>query len=381
MLQVVGYYLPSIELGGTVTAIADLVAALRLEGAEVDVVSTDARGQHSLPKPTAGDHAVAGARVTYFPASGPSRFYFSPRMVPHLARHVRNYDIVHLHGLWMFPIAAAARMARIAGVPYVVTLHGSLDPWALGQKAWKKQAYLRLVERSTLRHAAFIHYTASPERDSVPVDIRNLSSVTVPNCVDAAPFLDIGDPAVRRRSKDVLILGRIHLMKGFDVLIPAFAASLRRDPTLRLVVAGPDDDGYEARVRNLVNTHEILEAVDFVGTVNAEQRRQLFERAALLVCPSYRENFGMSVAEAMAAGLPVIVSDRVNINDDIESAGAGLVVERKVSTLADAIGRLMADADERMRMGMAGRRLVQESYSPRAVGRAMIDAYQQAVQD
>ena len=368
VLHVCGIYLPATEWGGPTYAVANYAEALQAAGVECEVFTTTARGDRSLPPLEAGTRDVRGVPVTYFPAAAGHQSFIAPAMAAALARRVREFDLVHTHMLWAFPGIVASRIAHVRDVPYIVTPHGSLDPWSLDQKKWMKRAFLLASENATLRRAALVHYTATAERDVVPASLRALPSVIVPNVIEPS------DLPRGPRSRDIVILGRIHLMKGFDILIPAMREVLaRRDA--RLVIVGPDEGGYRAEVERMIADAGIGAAVTFTGHIDAEARTALLSTCALLVQPSYRENFGMAVAEAMALGVPVVVSDRVNICDDIASTGAGLVVPRDVAQLADAIVRVL---DDPRTMGEAGRRLVRERYAPDVVGPAMRAAYDQA---
>ncbi len=378
VLQVCGMYLPATEWGGTTTAVAAYAEALQRTDVDCEVFTTTARGNPQLPAIEPGTRDVRGVRVTYFPARPARQSFVAPALVPALVRRIREFDLVHTHMLWAFPGIMVARIAELLRVPYVVTPHGSLDPWSLEQRKWMKRAFLYASENRTLRRAAAVHYTAAAERANVPERFRDLPSVVVPNVVDATELGTV-DARERDASFDVLILGRIHLMKGFDILVPAFRQILASEPRARLVIAGPDEGGYRAAVERMIAEAGIGAAVTFTGHVDEAGRALLFGRAALLVQPSYRENFGMAVAEAMASGLAVVLSDRVNICDDVAAAGAGLVVPREPAALARAILTLLADPARRRHMGEHGRRLVATRYAPAAVAAQLRRMYEDAI--
>lgn len=380
VLHVVGCYPPANEWGGLPAAVAGFTAALPLAGVECEVFTTTGRGARALPPIAPGTRKVGASRVTWFRAPDVFRSFVAPAMLGALARRVREFDLVHVHMLWAFPGIAAARAAERAGVPYVVSPHGALDPWSLTQWPRMKKAFLRLAEDRTLRRAAFLHFTASAERDVAPAPYRALPSEIVANVVDPAPFAAMGRQGRRAASRDVVILGRIHLMKGFDLLVPAMREVRRRVPGARLVVAGPDEDGYRAEVERLAREAELSDAVVFTGLLDAEGRARVLEDAAVLAMPSYRENFGLSAAEAMAAGLPVVVSDKVNICGEIAAAGAGRVVPIAVPALAAALVELLEAPELRARMGEGGRALVRARYAPPRVGAELRDAYARALE-
>lgn len=264
-------------------------------------------------------------------------------------------------------------------MPYIVSPHGALDPWSLTQWPRLKRVFLALAEDRNLRSASALHFTARAEQELAPPRYGVLPAEIVPNAVDPAQFLAIGEEAVRRASRIVVVLGRIHVMKGFEFLVPAMREVRRRVPDARLVIAGPDEAGHRAVVERLVNEEGIADAVTFTGHLDATERARVFGEAAILAMPSHRENFGLSAAEAMASGLPVVVSNKVNICGDILTAGAGRVVPLDARALADALAALLEDPDARARMGEAGRRLVRERYAPAHVGAELRAAYERAI--
>lgn len=379
VLHVVGCYPPATEWGGLPAAVASFTGALTRAGVECEVFTTTGRSSRALPRTPPGTRDVDGTAVTYFAAPDGFRSFVAPGMLPALARRVREFDVVHVHMLWAFPGIAAARAAERACVPYVVSPHGALDPWSLTQWPRMKKAFLVLAEDRTLRRAAFLHFTARAEREVAPAPYRALDAEIVPNVVDPLTFEPIGMDGRRDASRTVLILGRIHVMKGFDLLIPAMREVCRRVPGARLVVAGPDEGGYRAEVERMARAAGIGQAISFTGHLDPEGRARIFEEAAVLAMPSYRENFGLSAAEAMSAGLPVVVSDKVNICDDVAAAEAGAVVPLDPAALATALVRLLEAPSARARMGEAGRRLVRTRYAPARVGAELRDAYARAL--
>jgi glycosyltransferase involved in cell wall biosynthesis len=287
---------------------------------------------------------------------------------------VREFDLVHVHMLWTFPGIAAAHACRRAGVPYAISPHGALDPHALTQRALEKKLFLLLGERGRIDRAALLVFATEAERNGAPPWARARPSAVVPHLVEAKA------PSPRSETHEVLILGRIHSIKGFDVLVPAMKQVIAQEPRARLVVVGPDEGGYRAQVEAMVSAHGLRDGVRFTGLLGTQDVAAVLARAALLVAPSYQENFGMAVAEAMASGLPVIVSDKVNLAREVSAAEAGLVVPLDSARLAAAIISLLRDPARRARMGTAGRRLVIEQCSAPAVGATLRRAYASIIQ-
>jgi glycosyltransferase involved in cell wall biosynthesis len=355
-----------------------MVECLAAAGHEVTVLATGQRSTRTA-RQAVGRREQGGAVVESFPAIHASgRAFLAPGLLRALPATVRRHDVVHIHLMWNVPEIAAAWACRRAGVPYVLSPHGCLDPWSLSQRALEKRLLFAAAERRNLEGAALVHFTAPAERELAPAWARRLPSVIVPNVVEAGAFAQVADEEARANGREILILGRIHEMKGFDTLVPALRRVLDQEPRARLVVAGPDEGGYLASVERMIAESGVAHAVRFTGYVDAAARAGVLARAAMLVAPSYRENFGMVVAEAMAARLPVIVSDAVNIADNIAKVGAGLVVQKAVEPLADAIVALLRDPERRRRMGEAGRQLVADRYGPTAVAAGLVCAYEEA---
>lgn len=376
VLHVSGCYAPASEWGGVVSAAGGMVRALARAGVDVEVFTTTQRSSLSLPRIAPGKRELDGVPVSYFRSVHQlGRAFFAPALGRQLTARAGEFDLVHLHMLWTAAGIAAARHCRIAGIPYVITLHGALNTWALRQRHLEKRLFLAMAERRNLEAASLLHFTTRAERDDAPAWARERPAVVIPDVVDAEPFLRIGAAEERARSFEILLLSRIHPVKGFDVLVPAMKRVRALEPRARLTIAGPDEGGHRAEVERLVAEAGLREAVTFTGLLDAEARARALSRAALLVAPSHQENFGMSVAEGMAAGLPVVVSDRVNLSSDVMRAGAGEVVGLDAEALAGALLNMLADPERRAEMGAAGRRLVAGQFSAPAVGGALREAY------
>jgi glycosyltransferase involved in cell wall biosynthesis len=245
----------------------------------------------------------------------------------------------------------------------------------LTKKVEKKKLGLLLFAERTIRRATTIHYTAERERDKAPSKFQNLPSVVIPNGVDLAHFLSVPEKKEDNYPIHLLISGRVHPVKGFDLLVPAIAEVRRKNINVDLTIAGPDEGGYCNHVRAMVATYEIENHVRFTGNLNVDDLVTEYQRADIVVAPSYQESFGMAVAEAMAAGRPLIVSEAVNIAPEVATAKAGLVVPLNSVALAQAIKTLVLSPAECAAMGKRGRHYAQENYSTQSVATKMISLY------
>ena len=359
ILHVVPTYLPATRYGGPIVAVHGLCRALVARGHAVDVFTTNVDGDGRSDVPIGVPVTLDGVRVHYF-ASPVPRIYFSPAMSRAL-RRAGDYDVVHLHSVFLWPTYAAAKAARKAGVPYVVSPRGMLVPELIRRKSrLAKSVWIALVERRTLRHSSSIHFTTRREWDDARrAGLPLPSPMVIPNGVDLPP-----KTGVARRDDTLLFLGRINWKKGLDRLIEA----MRRIPEARLVVAGNDEEDYARTLPRLPN-------VEFVGPVRGAAKDELLQSAAALVLPSHSENFGNVVLEAMAARTPVIVTPEVGLADEVVSSGAGVVVRGEAEPLAAAIRELLRDRGRRDEMGRRGRAAVEERFTWERVAAEMEEAY------
>jgi glycosyltransferase involved in cell wall biosynthesis len=365
-------YWPAVEFGGPIRSVANLARALACSGAAVEVFAANVRGAPQLPRERPGLRSVGGVEVSYFDGWFARGFVAAPGLAAAVARRRGDWDVVHVQGIWTFVSAAVARVCWLCALPYVVSPRGSLDPWSLGQK---KRLYLELVESWTLRRAGLLHFTAADERAAAPEPFRSQRAVVVPNAVDLEVFRQVPRADPRAGVLRLVIAGRIHPKKGFDLLLPAMALARKTGFEVHLEVVGPDEGGYELQVRDMVKGLDLGRQVRFCGAVDREGVAEAFARADAVVMPSYQENFGMSVAEAMAAARPVVVSRAVNLAPDVVAAGAGYVVPLDPAALAGALVELGRSPENRRMMGDRARRHAMGTYSFEAVGRQMVAGY------
>jgi glycosyltransferase involved in cell wall biosynthesis len=358
--------------GGPAVALGGLTRAQAAAGMSVEVLATYRTGEDLS---AAEQMRGGGVEVNLVgPALGPLLRH--PELAERCRTSVARADVLHVHGLWEAVQHRAAAVARRRpGKPYVFRPCGMLDPWSLAQRRWKKRIYLAWRLRGDLNRAAALHYTTAAERDlAAPVGLR-ARAIVEPNGVDLAEFEMLPQRGTFRRAAGlsdgqplILFLSRLHPKKGLELLIPAFAmADVPRDTVLAVV--GPDSDGYRAKVEALAKEQGVGQRVIFPGMLAGRSRIEAMVDADLFVLPSHQENFGNVVVEALAAGTPVIVSDKVNLCEDVRQGSVGAVVPLDAAALSAELGRWMGDEGLRAAAAGRARAFVSERFDWREIAR------------
>lgn len=386
MISKVLHVIPSVSAvhGGPSFMLELLTKDLSLRGIEVHVITTDDDGPGRLNVPL-GVPVVnhgAGGRVVYWYFRRQTRFYkFSQPLSAWLAAHIADYQVVHIHALFSHASVAAAWWARRRNVPYVVRPLGTLNRWGMeNRRPWLKQLSFHMLESRILRDAAFVHYTSESERQEAALLGVTARAEIIPNPVQMPPDdVPVGlfrakYPELRNR-EIILFLSRLDRKKGLDILLPAFAKVRERFPSAALVIAGSGDRELAKTLHSQAHSLGIGKDIVWPGFLEGAEKQAAFADADVFVLPSYSENFGIAVVEAMAAGCPAVVSDQVAIHGDIAAAHAGLVVRCDAGELAEALCRMLADRAARAGMGSNGKCLTQTQYSLKTVTNRLVGAY------
>lgn len=361
------HVIPSLSpaLGGPPVAAIGMARALAARGHEVTIYTTDADGT----MPNAREMLGPGVLLEVFSAQPRflERFRFSTPLLCRIAKTVANFDIIHLHYLYLFPTIAAGLFARIKHRKFIIRPCGSLDPRYISRSRIKKAVVNVLGHRLVMKNASAYHFTSELEKSAASPYIFGRPAFVVPNGIEAAEFNELPKRGNFRakyglsNKNVILFFGRISYIKGFEYLIPAFRQYSLRDPSAHLAVVGPDG-GFQDDLCRMVAEQKLEDKVTITGLLTGGERLEALIDADLFVMPSYSENFGNALFEAMAAGLPVVVSDKVMTAHEVSSCGAGLVVEHDVERWAEAL-QLCANTDLKKQMGYRGRKFVTERYS------------------
>lgn len=379
ILHVVPSYIPAYRYGGPIRSVHGLCKGLARLGHEVHVYTTNVDGEKDSEVPLGVPVEIDGVKVWYFASKRLRRLYRAPEMKRALVRHLKDFDIVHLHSVFLWPTWTAARTARRVGVPYIVSPRGMLVKDLIKRKnRLIKSLWISLIEKTNLENAAAIHVTSKIEAEEAACfGFRLPKIVTIANGVDAATW-DYSKSAVSPRILEItrtpflLFLGRINWKKGLDRLIPA----LSHIADIPLVIAGNDEENYTPELKRLSNTHEVEDRLIFTGPVYGDDKAALLQLAAALILPSYSENFGIVVLEAMAMGCPVVVTPEVGLSDTVGEIGSGIVVKGNPDILGKSINNLLSNPKVMRQMGENGKKVVKEWFTWEAVSGQMEKVYQ-----
>src|SRR5262245_1613423 len=366
VLQVIPSYLPAVRYGGPIFAIHALCKALAARGHEVQVFTTNIDGPGNSPVPIGISVNLESVRVRYFPCPLLRRLYWSPALGRAVESEVGKFDIVHLHSVFLWPTWAAARAARKANVPYVLSPRGMLVRDLIARRnRLAKSAWIQMIERSNLRQAAAVHLTSQLEAAELQRFGWRLPRLAViPNGVDEPSPCDgqiaTDVKAIAAAQPLVLFLGRLSWKKGLDRLLRAFACTSAG----KLAIVGTDDEGLAPRLSKLAADLRIADRVRILPrTILGSEKEHLFAAARVFVLTSYSENFGNTVLEALRRRVPVVVTPEVGAADIVRESGDRLVVAGDPSALGAAICRLISDVDLARSMGEAGQRHTVTRYS------------------
>lgn len=361
------HVIPGLELrdGGPSRAIRAMTAALQQRGIETVIATT-----HLREEGPARDTALT-VPVVSFPRQGLPAWKASLPLSQWLYRHVDRFDLLHLHSTFCFTTLVAATIARIRQRPYIIRPLGTLDVWSRRQHAWKKRPYYALIERRNLAHAAALHATSESEAS-------HLRQLGLPTPVAVVPLgFDLPAPSARPVGLPLhlLFLSRLHPKKNLPVLFAAVRRLIQEGLPVQLTIAGDGPSGYREELQRQVAAMGLQEVVFFTGWVDGQPKQDLLARSHLFVLPSLQENFGIAVLEAMAAGLPAVVSSEVALAAEIVQARAGLAVPPQDPALwADAIGKL-AEASVHASASREAVRLAHEKFSLDAMTDGLLRLY------
>ncbi|VEP11465.1 Glycosyl transferase group 1 [Hyella patelloides LEGE 07179] len=385
ILQIV----PSISLvyGGPSQMVLGLSEALANQGIEVTLVTTNSNGdagQPPLDVPLGKPIKQHGYEIIYFPCSPFKRYKFSLDLLQWLSNNAANYDLAHIHALFSPVSTFSATVARQKKLPYVLRPLGTLDPADLQKKKLLKKLYGSLLEKPNLASAAAVHFTSEEEAKVserygtttndliIPLGVKIPDNFPAPKTAREQFGIDETVPLI-------LFMSRIDPKKGLDLLLPALKTLQKEGWQFHFVLAGanPQDPVYENSIKEQITNSPLGDISTIAGFVQGEAKLALLQDANIFVLPSYYENFGIAVAEAMATQTPVLISNKVHIWEAIQDAGAGWITPCNQEKLTETLRKTLQNSQDWEQIGSNARNLVKDKYSWNAIAKQLITAYSQ----
>ena len=375
LLHVIASANPS--TGGPLEGVRQRGVHLQRDGHTVEMVTLDDPMESFLQEFPLTVHALGPT---------PAGYGYNSRLAPWLTVNAKRFDAVIINGLWQYHSFGAWRALRKTGVPYFVFTHGMLDPWfrrTYPLKHLKKWLYWPWAEYRVLRDARAVLFTSEEERLLARQSfwLYRANEHVIAYGTTAPPenaallrerFLE-ANPHLRAR-RILLFLSRIHVKKGCDLLIRAFAAVAPTDPALHLVVAGPDQTGWVEELQGLAQHLGVSDRITWPGMLRGDLKWGAFYSAEVFILPSHQENFGIAVAEALGCALPVLISDKVNIWREVQSQDAGMVApDTAEGTLKLLRAWLALTPEKRLAMGRNARDLFERRFTVDAMASGLLD--------
>ena len=387
------HVIPSVSpvRGGSTTAVLEIVRSLLQQGIETEIITTNDNGDGVLEVPLYESTLVEGIPVTFFPRWSPpvralAEFAISLEHTHWLKQHLKQYDLLAIHAVFSHVCTAAGWVARHQNHPYVIAPHGQFSPWVIQQKRRKKLLYHRLFEQPNLQGATALHCTTTAEVRNVRNFGITAPAFTVPLGVTMSPRPENAPDQLRQRYQIpndrpvILFLSRFHPKKRPDFLLSVLA-KLPQSVPFHLLLVGDGDPDYRHYLEDCIQQQHLNDRVTLPGFLSGEDKALALYGSDLFVLPSYGENFGIAVAEAMAAGLSVLITPEVEIADDIEAHQAGWVVTGVEAHWIRALEEALTRSDLRQQRGQRGQQLAHDRYHWKTIGQELVLSYRQVLAD
>jgi len=415
ILCVTPSYWPAFQFGGPINSLHILNKSLYKKGIHIDVYTTNV-GLEDIGY-IDKEHVLDGIKVKYFSYNkyfeflGTTGWQFSLPLTLSLKKNLIQFDLVYILGVWNYPVIASSYFCRKYNIPYVISPRGHLYPEVTKKKFWKKKPLYLLFSQRDLNNASVIHYTTNDEANNCHYSLRLKNKYyVVPNGLEISEIQKIRSTKnayrPRKKAQIILYLGRLNWKKGLDILIDSFVELKKNRTDIHLLIIGNDEDNYKQKLvdqivklglryidnedndkkfdineflKNLINSNGV--DVTFTGFLNHKDKFDALLISDVFVLPSFSENFGMSVVEAMAVGIPVIISNRVGISNEVKEANSGIVINVDVKELKDSITFLLDNDIKREEISLNAAKLVRKKYDINKISDSMISQFGSVIRD
>ena len=359
ILQVAQFFSP--VHGGSAEAPYQLSKELEKRGHEITVYASGYKSSQEYI------NSISEVTVCLFRSwLNYAKFHVTPSMIKRAKKDIKNFDVIHMHNYRTFQNIVVHHYARKYKIPYVLQAHGSVLPFF--QKRGLKRIFDLFCGYKILKDASKVIAVAKTEVEQYKkMGVNENKIEIVPNGIDLSEFDNLPERgefrkkySIKDNEKMILYLGRIHKIKGIDLLVQAFADLVKELDDVRLVMVGPDD-GFLSTLKKQIEDLKIGDKILFTGPLYEQDKLEAYVDAAVYILPSIYEIWGIAALEACACGTPVVVTDRCGIADIVDGK-KGCVVEYEKDQLREAILRILSDEELRVRFGEGGRKLVREKF-------------------
>ena len=377
--------------GGPPKACFEMARATAQLGHDISIYTTNQDGQTQLRVPIRKTVYKDNVKIRYFPIQTPRFWGYSFPLARELQKRIWSFDIVHIHSLYLFHNMISGHYCRKYNIPYLIRPHGTLDPYIYKRHRFRKSIMELLFERKNFKYSHAINFATEEEMklaSDSPLMLKS-KGIVVPLGLDLTEYENLPEYGKFRskypgisRNKIVLFFSRINFIKGLEVLTRAFSKVTDFRADVHLVIAGPDNEGFGNKVKKWLADRKNIRIVRHSqDCFRVRDKLSILRDSDIFVLPSYSENFGISVIEAMACGLPVIISDRVNIWREVLHSGAGKVIPCDENLLAESILELLDDKSFDRKMGRKGKALVKERFEWSKIALKLEDVYRTIIQE
>jgi glycosyltransferase involved in cell wall biosynthesis len=373
----------SSDWGGPPKVVQELTEDLVKKGNEVSIFTPIKKRESNLICPK-------GVKMKTFKESFFSRIWggHSFCFKKGLEKEIKKFDIIHINETWHYPHFVAYRLAKKYKKPFIITPHGTLEPWCLNYKSFKKKIFSFLIQRRILNQASAIQALTQKEAKNIKKFGADNYIEVIPNGInieefnDLSPYIDLENEYPQLKNKKIILfLGRIHPIKGLDILAQAFGNVAKNRDDIRLLIVGLDNDGYQKEIEKILKKEKVLDKVIFTGALLGKEKLAAFRRSNIFVLPSYSEGFGRATLEAMFCGLPVIVSDQCDFFLNETEDNVGLIINLDIDELVRAIIKLLENPVLSKEMSQNGRKLAREKYTWDKITDKIIDLYKKVLNE
>lgn len=374
--------------GGPVQAVTQLCQELNNQGVETAIATTTIDHDKTCVIP---DSVPVYSFPREFDSFLPAQFAFSRQMNLWFKSHLKDFQLLHVHYLFSYPSTIACRYADKYKIPYILTPEGMLSRECLKRSALKKKFYISFIEKNNLVNASAIHFICEEEMRNARIRDLKLENryIVQPYGLNFDKFGSLKDfKGVFRKKynltedkKIILFLSRLDPIKGLDLLIPGLKILSEKRNDFIFVLAGAGNKNYEKAIHAMLHKSGLREVTILTGFIGGNEKLSAFADADIFILPSYHENFGMVAVEAMAAGLPIVISNKVGIHELVERSRAGIITELSGEKIVSALNTLLSDDGLRVKMGRWASCLARDNFDIKKIARKTQEIYLRLISD